>query len=107
MFFFNRFIQTKDDIIEAQQKRISALEVEVSRERQRADIAIDRLLALKEVGTVMPEKVRIAPLAPMDAELKRKLDEHNEKMKIFASEFGLIGDLGGEPLPGGLEEKIV
>jgi uncharacterized transporter YbjL len=50
------------------EKQVEWLHVELKRERQRADMAIDRLLELRKIPTVMPEKV-VFPKQNADVDL--------------------------------------
>lgn len=93
------FFGVKDEIIRRQDQQIKELKLEVTRERQRAELAVDELLRSKGVPSVMPEKARLMPLEdPAEIAKRRK------EMERVRAELELVGDLGPQDPP--QDEKL-
>jgi len=87
-----RFLAAKDQVIATLNGQITFLGIEVNRERQRAELAVDRLLELQKIPSVMPERVRV-PTKEEREEASKRIKE----MELVRSQLEKIGDIGSDP----------
>lgn len=91
----SRLLEAKDAEINLLRHNCTYLQQEATRERQRAELAVDRLLALTSKNTVpsvMPEVVHI----PTDEERAEHLKQVQE-MKSVRAALESVGDIGSDP----------
>lgn len=87
---FDIAVASKEEVIACLEARVASLEAEVERQRQRADMAVDRLLAKYQCPTVMPENIVWPKSQP------EHVSEQVKVMEALKSEIESIGDISGE-----------
>ena len=87
-----RFLACKDQVIVRLQAEVDYFIAEASRERQRAELAVDRLLEQAKIPSVMPERVRVPTKEERELAAKRV-----KEMELVRSQLEKVGDIGTDP----------
>lgn len=98
-FALSTTISSKDQVIRTLSEQVKYLESELRIQRQRADLAVDALLASKGAPVVMPEKFSL----PTPEERSAQRARAEAAAAALKSELELVGDTGaapGEPIDG-------
>lgn len=85
---FEIAVSSKDEVINHLEALVRRLEMELDHQRKRADIAIDRLLNEKKIGTVMPENIVF-----IDPEQAKNVSAQAKAMELMKSEMESIGEI--------------
>lgn len=92
-FALSTAVSSKDRIIQVLSEQVQYLEQQVKNERRRAELAIDALLAQKNIPPVMPEKFDI----PSEEERRARRARSEMAAAALKSELEKIGDTGTAP----------
>lgn len=97
---FDIAVASKDEVIMCLEGKVMWLEAELERQRQRADLAIDRLLSIQKIPTVMPENIKFVGGAQPE-----HISEQVKVMEMIKSEMESIGEISeSEDSPSAKEE---
>ncbi len=91
-YILNTIYGSHEILIQNLNRSIEDLRVEVARERRRADLAVDQLLASQGKQTVMPEKIHF----PTPEEAKAA-SERVKAAELLRAELEKVGDTGTFP----------
>lgn len=92
-FALNTVTDSKDAIIGVLDRQVKYLQAELTRERRRADLAVDELLKMKQHASVMPERVHL----PESPEAKERRDKMAAAQEALRNELEMVGDTGSHP----------
>ena len=96
-------LSAKDQVINTLDRQIHFLAAELTRERQRAELAIDKLLLAKGVSSVMPEVVNLPTPEERAAAVKQAKEFDQVRVALES-----VGDIGTDPdLNVSVKEEIV
>ena len=91
---FDIAVASKEEVIGYLECHIAWLERELENQRKRADLAIDRLLSIQKIPTVMPENI----VFPSQADAKN-ISEQQKVMEAIKSEMESIGEIAEDERP--------
>lgn len=93
---FDIAVASKEEVIRCLEEKVAWLERELDNQRKRADLAVDRLLSMGKVPTVMPENI----VFPKDMPAPEHVSAQIKAMEALRSEIETIGEISeGEDSP--------